>query len=46
MADFTTGFWDIYITMLTLLSVTGCGILLWSQSTVRVKASEMEKHHG
>jgi len=41
MADFTSGFWDIYITALTLLGVIGCGILLWSQSTVQVKESEI-----
>ena len=38
MADFTDDFWNIYITVLTLLSIFGCGVLLWSQSSV--KASE------
>ena len=33
MADFTHGFWDLYIAIITLLSIAGCGILLWSQST-------------
>jgi cytochrome c oxidase cbb3-type subunit 3 len=36
MADFTNGFWDIYIAALTLLGIIGCGILLYSQSKVKV----------
>ena len=36
MSDFTSGFWNIYITVLTLLSIAGCGLLLWSQSSTRV----------
>lgn len=40
MADFTSGFWNIYITVLTLLSIFGCGLLLWSQSRQKVKLSE------
>jgi cytochrome c oxidase cbb3-type subunit 3 len=39
MADFTNGFWDIYISAITLLSIFGCGVLLWSQSIHRVKAA-------
>lgn len=37
MADFTSGFWNIYIALLTLLGIAGCGILLWSQSKHRVE---------
>ncbi len=32
MADFTSGFWNLYITLLTLISIAGCALLLWSQS--------------
>jgi cytochrome c oxidase cbb3-type subunit 3 len=39
MADFTNGFWDIYISAITLLSIFGCGVLLWSQAIHRVKAA-------
>jgi cytochrome c oxidase cbb3-type subunit 3 len=39
MADFTNGFWDYYIAVITLLSIGGCGLLLWSQSIHRVKVS-------
>ena len=37
MADFTHGFWDLYIAIITLLSIAGCGILLWSQSTHKIE---------
>lgn len=40
MADFTNGFWDLYISILTLLGIFGCGILLWSQSKVKVKVDK------
>src|SRR3569832_839054 len=36
MADFTSGFWNIYISVLTLLGIFGCGLLLWAQSKVKV----------
>ena len=36
MADFTNGFWDIYIVVLTLLGIVGCGILLFSQAKVKL----------
>ena len=38
MSDFTNDFWNIYITVLTLLGIFGCGLLLWSQSKVKVSA--------
>jgi cytochrome c oxidase cbb3-type subunit 3 len=38
MADFFNRFWDFYIVIITLLSILGCGLLLWSQSVHRVKA--------
>jgi len=40
MADFTNGFWGIYITVLTVLGIAGCALLLWSQSTVRIDIPE------
>ncbi len=33
MSQFTSGFWDFYIGILTLVSVIACGVLLWQQST-------------
>ena len=40
MADFTNGFWDYYIALITLLAIAGCGVLLWSQSTHTVQPGE------
>ncbi|AMP10002.1 cytochrome c oxidase, cbb3-type, subunit III [Collimonas arenae] len=37
MADFTDGFWSPYITILTILSIFGCGVLLWMQGSRKVK---------
>ncbi len=37
MSDFTSNFWSIYITVLTLLGIAGCAILLRSQSLHKVK---------
>ena len=37
MSDFTSGFWDYYIGITTLISVLGCGLLLWSQSKYKAK---------
>jgi cytochrome c oxidase cbb3-type subunit 3 len=36
MADFTNGFWDLYIVVLTLLGIAGCGLLLYSQAKVKL----------
>jgi cytochrome c oxidase cbb3-type subunit 3 len=38
MADFTSGFWSLYIIVLTVLGLAGCGVLLWMQSSVKVQA--------
>ena len=43
MADFTSGFWDLYITILTLLSIGGCALLLWSQSRHKVRVDKNGK---
>jgi cytochrome c oxidase cbb3-type subunit 3 len=39
MADFTSGFWDIYIGVLTIFGILGCGILLWSQSRQKIQVA-------
>ncbi len=36
MADFINGFWGIYVTVLTIASIAGCGLLLWSQAKVKI----------
>ena len=37
MSDFTSVFWDYFIAIITVVSVVGCGVFLWSQSKRRVK---------
>ena len=37
MSDFTSVFWDYFIAIITVVSVIGCGVFLWSQSKRRVK---------
>ncbi|MCU0952157.1 MAG: cytochrome-c oxidase, cbb3-type subunit III [Burkholderiaceae bacterium] len=37
MTDFTSIFWDYYVAIITLVSVIGCGVFLWSQSERRAK---------
>ena len=36
MSDFTSGFWNFYIIVLTLIGIIGCGVLLWSQSQHKI----------
>jgi cytochrome c oxidase cbb3-type subunit 3 len=40
MSDFTSGFWNLYIALLTILGIAGCALLLWTQSSHRVSAAE------
>ncbi|WP_343584550.1 cytochrome-c oxidase, cbb3-type subunit III [Herbaspirillum sp.] len=40
MADFTSGFWNIWIIVLTVLGIIGCALLLWQQSTWKVRKGE------
>ncbi len=37
MSDFTSGFWNWYVALITIASIAGCAILLWSQSRYKVK---------
>jgi cytochrome c oxidase cbb3-type subunit III len=46
MADFTNGFWSIYIIVLTLLGIAGCGILLWAQSKSKVNVGSEKNTTG
>jgi cytochrome c oxidase cbb3-type subunit 3 len=32
MSDFVSGFWDMYVRVIVLVSVLGCGVFLWMQS--------------
>ena len=33
MSDFVSGFWNIYVVGIVLVSVIGCGVFLWMQSS-------------
>ncbi|OHC61499.1 MAG: cytochrome-c oxidase, cbb3-type subunit III [Rhodocyclales bacterium GWA2_65_19] len=35
MSDFVSGFWNIYVVGIVLVSVIGCGVFLWSQSSAK-----------
>jgi len=37
MADFTSDFWNVYIAALTVVSILGCGVLLFMQSKQKIK---------
>lgn len=36
MNEFTSGFWSVYIAVLTIVSILACGVLLWKLSTKRL----------
>lgn len=36
MNEFTSGFWSVYISVVTVVSIVACGILLWKLSTKRL----------
>jgi cytochrome c oxidase cbb3-type subunit 3 len=40
MSDFTSGFWNWYVALITVLSIFGCGLLLWSQSKHKVRIGQ------
>jgi cytochrome c oxidase cbb3-type subunit 3 len=42
MNEFTSSFWDVYITVITLVSIVACGVLLVAQSKRRVAGGQAE----
>lgn len=42
MSDFTSGFWSVYVTLITVVSIVGCGLLLKALSTKHVAGSTVE----
>jgi cytochrome c oxidase cbb3-type subunit 3 len=42
MSDFTSGFWSVYITLMTIVSILACALLLWSQNTRKVGGTTTE----
>lgn len=44
MSQFTSGFWDVYIAVITVVSIVACGVFLKLQSVRRVVEPEMTGH--
>jgi cytochrome c oxidase cbb3-type subunit 3 len=44
MSEFTSGFWDVYVAVLAVLSIVACGIFLKSQSVRRPVRKETTGH--
>ena len=42
MSDFTSGFWSVYISIITVVSIIACGVLLQVMSTRKVSGSQVE----
>lgn len=42
MSDFTSGFWNVYISIITIVSIIACGVLLQVMSTRKVSGSDEE----
>lgn len=42
MSDFSSEFWNYYVSIITLVSIAACAILLWAMSTQRVVAKKVE----
>jgi cytochrome c oxidase cbb3-type subunit 3 len=46
MSDFVSGFWSVYVAVLTLAGIVACAVLLKAMSTKRRAAGEKPKLHG
>ena len=44
MSDFVGGFWGVYITLATLISVAACGVFLWMQGRAKHSAGSTMGH--
>jgi len=40
VSEFTSGFWSVYILVITVASIAGCGIFLWKLTTKRLPAGQ------
>jgi cytochrome c oxidase cbb3-type subunit 3 len=45
MSEFASGFWDLYIALLTVISIVACAVFLKSQSVRKVRAKEETTGH-
>ena len=46
MSDFISSFWNWYVAVISLLSILGCGVLLWMQSRARPPEGQKAELHG
>jgi cytochrome c oxidase cbb3-type subunit III len=44
MSQFTSGFWDLYIGIITVISILACAVLLWQQSVQKGSGTETSGH--
>ena len=44
MSQFTSGFWDLYIGVITVVSIIACAVLLWAQSVHKTSGSDTSGH--
>ena len=44
MSDFVSGFWNVYVVGIVLVSIIGCGVFLWMQSSARHVEGETTGH--
>lgn len=44
MSDFVSGFWSVYIGVLTVVSILACGVLLYSNSKRKSTTGEVQLH--
>lgn len=44
MSQFTSGFWDLYVAVITVVSILACGVFLKAQSVHKKSASETSGH--
>ena len=46
MSDFVNNYWHWFIAIVSVISILGCGVLLWMQTTKRPAKGEKVKLHG
>ncbi len=44
MSQFTSSFWDLYIALITIVSIVACAVFLFAQQSARASASEKTGH--
>ena len=46
MSDFTSSFWPMFITVIAVGGILGCGLLLWLTSTIKTGSSDGDNTSG